>query len=304
MSSTWMIDERDFYEAGTEAGRMEFLLRYAILAPSGHNTQPWSFKITREGVEVFADFSRRLVVADHDDRELLMSVGAAITNFRVAAAHFGFETTVFYEPRPTESLPVAVIVARETSEPDAALATLFPAIPHRHTNRAPFDGQPIDPAVLSALCDLVDAHPETLRLILTRDKAFLADWIESADHEIMDRPEWRLELAEWIHKNGEGSDVRLLDTASALLLVMAEDDRVSLVRAGEVLERLLLTLTAFGLHYSFLNQVIEIDDLRERVQQLAVSAHPPQLLLRIGSAHSIAEPTPRRPVDAVVTIAR
>ncbi|MEA2489007.1 MAG: hypothetical protein QOH21_799, partial [Acidobacteriota bacterium] len=76
---------------------MAFLLRYAILAPSGHDTQPWSFRITAHGVEVMADYSRRLPVVDKDDRELLMSVGAAIANFGLAAAHFGFDTTLTYE---------------------------------------------------------------------------------------------------------------------------------------------------------------------------------------------------------------
>ena len=93
----WQIDEADFYEIENREEQLRFLLRYAVLAPSSHNAQPWSFRITADGIEVFADFERRLPIADPGDRELLMSTGAAITNFRVAAAHFGFETTVFYE---------------------------------------------------------------------------------------------------------------------------------------------------------------------------------------------------------------
>jgi len=72
------------------------LLRYAVLAPSSHNTQPWQFRITPEGIEVLPDLSRRLPIADPLDRELWLSVGSTIANLRVAAAHFGFATTILY----------------------------------------------------------------------------------------------------------------------------------------------------------------------------------------------------------------
>jgi nitroreductase len=35
----------DFPIAGTPAEQLRFLLHYAVLAPSGHNSQPWLFKI-------------------------------------------------------------------------------------------------------------------------------------------------------------------------------------------------------------------------------------------------------------------
>ena len=57
MSNPWIIDEDDFYELETHEEQMQFLLRYAILAPSRHNTQPWSFHIGSDGVQVFADMS-------------------------------------------------------------------------------------------------------------------------------------------------------------------------------------------------------------------------------------------------------
>src|SRR5512142_1875309 len=95
----WLIDESEFYELESHADQMAFLVRYAVLAPSSHNTQPWSFRVTRDGVEVYGDYSRRCGVADPTGRELLMSVGAAITNFCAAAAHFGFEPTVMYQDR-------------------------------------------------------------------------------------------------------------------------------------------------------------------------------------------------------------
>jgi hypothetical protein len=333
MTNPWIIDEADFYELEKHEQQMEFLLRYAILAPSGHNTQPWSFRITTDGVEVFADYSRRLLIVDRDDRELLMSIGAAITNFRVAAAHFGFETTVAYEPRTEEALPVATILVRETCGPDSALATLFPAIRKRHTNREAYDEQPLDPTSLQAIFDLMDENP-ALHLIATRDKQRVADCIEAAERALMARPAYRAELADWIGRAGEEKDglsaealgvprvltpiapwlirkfdageiqarhdLELARSASMLLALTADDDRVSLVKAGEILERLLLTVTACGLQYSFLNAAVEDDASRETLRTIVGSTRTPQILLRIGSAAVAAQQTPRRGVESVI----
>ncbi|MEO1398336.1 MAG: nitroreductase family protein, partial [Pseudomonadota bacterium] len=83
----WRIDEADFPAQDSLWKQMEFLLRYAILAPSGHNTQPWRFRLLEDHLVVLADRTRALPVVDPYDRELTISCGAAIGHFEVAAAH-------------------------------------------------------------------------------------------------------------------------------------------------------------------------------------------------------------------------
>jgi hypothetical protein len=178
----WHIDDSEFYEIESFGDQMRFLVRFAILAPSSHNSQPWEFRVTSEGVEVFADRGRGLPAIDPDERELLMSVGAAITNFRVAAAHFGFDTTVLYESRLEESLPLALISVCETCAPRSDLAQLFNAIRKRHTNREPFDGKPISPQVSSRIRELVDAFPETFRIVFPYEKRRAGELVARADH--------------------------------------------------------------------------------------------------------------------------
>ncbi len=331
----WQIDGSEFYDLETHRERMEFLLRYAVLAPSNRNTQPWSFRITTAGVEVFADYSRRLLTIDPHDRELFLSVGAAMTNFRVAAAHFGYVTRVRYDARPEERVPVAYIHVCETCGPDAWLSSLFGSIQKRHTNRSPFDGRRIEPRSLSRLCDVLAKFPETFRLILPDENHRAAELIEYAERLQMSRPAVRAEMAEWIraddgaHSDGISAeafgiprflasaaawlvrkfnagawygsrDRRLAESASTLLVVSAPDDRVSLLRAGEALETLLLTITENGLQYSFLNQAIETETLRARVQELSGTSAPAQLLIRIGSASHEARTMPRRTVGSVL----
>lgn len=331
----WRIDASDFYDIESFDEQMRFLLRYAVLAPSGHNTQPWAFRIVKSGVEVFADYTQRLPVIDPHDRELLMSVGAAITNFRVAAAHFGFHTSVRYDARPEERMPVALVSVMETCAPDRSLADLFRAIPNRHTNRAPFDGRLIELSAVSRLCDVVDRFPATLRFILQHDKNRVAEMVEKASRAQMARPALRAETADWIrpdddqHTDGLRADTmgvptllaagaawflrqfnvgswqgrhdrRLAETAEVLLLVTAQDDRESLIRAGETLEFLLLTVVEVGLQYSFLNQPVEVEAMRDHIRDLAGAEQPAQLLIRIGSGPPVARAMPRREMARVV----
>ena len=331
----WLIDDSDFFELHSFQQQIEFLLQYAILAPSSHNAQPWMFRIASDGVEVFADYSRRLGVVDPTDRELLMSIGAAITNLRVAAAHFGFETSVTYTQTPPAPEMVAFVAFRETCATDAELGKLFPAIKERHTNRQLFEQEAVDPDVLARVCDVVERFHETLRLILPHDKTRVAELAAYADQQQMSQPAYREELAEWVHgsdaKRTDGMaadglgiagavsgaaewvlrhvdvgplqakrDRELIESATALIVVAAEDDRVSLVAAGEIVERLLLTITREGLHYSFFNGPLELDKLRNRIAVLVGTKRPAQLLLRVGHARAAVRPMPRRPMEEVM----
>lgn len=48
----------------------KFLVESAIEAPSGHNTQPWKFENTEEGIVIHPDFSKALPVVDKENYEL------------------------------------------------------------------------------------------------------------------------------------------------------------------------------------------------------------------------------------------
>ena len=329
----WHIDESEFWELDDPKAQREFLLRYAVLAPSGHNTQPWNFHITDAGIEVYADYTRRLPVADPNDRELLISIGAAIMNLRVAAAHFGFETTVLYGPATNEEPAVALVTLRETCDAEEQLRRLFPAITRRHTSRSDFEPREIEPDALDVVCEAVESS-ETLHFVVPRDRMRTAELVEQADKLLMSDEQWRAELAQWVRPNeasaGDGlsadafgipgpisalaphlirnvdaglvrgkQDREFTEHASGLVVITGNDDIVSLIRAGEALERFLLTLTSLGVQYAFLNQVCQVPDLRTELWDLLRTAKPPQLLLRIGYGKDVRRPMPRRPVETV-----
>ena len=45
----WHVPEEVYPAAGTSEEKLRFMLNYAVLAPSGHNTQPWSLATPARG---------------------------------------------------------------------------------------------------------------------------------------------------------------------------------------------------------------------------------------------------------------
>lgn len=97
----WKVSADDFPADGYASDQLEFLLAYAVLAPSNHNTQPWRFRVNASNVELLADRHRAIRAIDPYDRELTLSCGAALYNLRVAAEYFGHRYSVELLPTPS-----------------------------------------------------------------------------------------------------------------------------------------------------------------------------------------------------------
>jgi hypothetical protein len=142
-------------EAATGDIRLD-ALRYAILAPSPHNRQPWQIRLSGTDIATLScDLDRRLAETDPGDRQTTIGFGCFIELARIAAAERGvrMELTEFPDGKPTDRLdqrPIAVL--RFVSEPMTVRDSLFPFIPQRRSNKAPFDlSRPVAPRVLAEL---------------------------------------------------------------------------------------------------------------------------------------------------------
>lgn len=337
MTEPYSTDEREFPSAGTMEEQFEFLLRYVILAPSTYNTQPWKFAFTAGGIEVFADYTRRLPAGDPGSRELLLSIGAAIMNLRIAAAYFGFGCRIGYNYSGDSEQPIAAAaLAPGEGHSDDALRSLFPMIVQRHTNRNAFLLSRIPDSVLQKFSAL-NAGGRASLLISTDGKlnGQVGELVAAADRMQQASPLLRQERAEWIRPNWTARtdgvpgaalglngvaaalgpwttkildlgriraarDKNLCIEAPGLIVVHSEESIPHWLEAGELLERLLLTIVREGLHCSYFNMPVQVPDLRLRLRAVLGLSTWPQLLLRIG--YCLAEParTPRRPVDEVL----
>jgi hypothetical protein len=71
------------------------------------------------------------------------------------------------------------------------------------------------------------------------------------------------------------------------------------LRAGEALQRVLLSATVDGLSVSLVSQLIEVPEVRELTRHLIGAARPPHAVLRIGYGWPVVS-SPRRAVDELV----
>lgn len=305
------------------------LLERAVLAPSSHNTQPWLFRVGDGFVDLLADRTRALPVNDPDDRELVISCGAALFTLRVAAAAAGFGVQVSAFPQAAEPDWLAR-VQLAPGEADAALAALSPAIERRRTWRKAFAGRAVESRERDALQSAAAAEGATLAVLADDERRHaLADLVALGDHLQWETPSWRRELAMWMHPrrqrdglvvpgaaaavtrtvvrsfdmgDGVGAKDRQLAEGSPLLSVLGTpgDTPADWLRAGQALQRMLLTGIGACLQASYLNQPVEVDELRGRLQALAAEAGVPQLVLRWGHAEGELPAAPRRPVADVL----
>lgn len=335
-TTAWKIDERDYPTHGSVTDQLHFLLRYAILAPSGHNSQPWRFRVAGDTVELLLDRRRSLPVVDPHDRALVISCGAALLQLRLALHHFGHEELTEAFPESAEPDLAARTTRGAARTPSAAEERLFHALPERHSDRHRFHSDPVPDDLPEKLAQA--AREEGARLWLPRTaelRRAVADLIAEGDRIQAANPEFRRELAAWMHPNqattpdgmpgyahgmsdlvsrvaplairtfdwgpGQAAKDRQLAEEAPLLIVLltAGDTPEDWLKAGQALGRVLLTARAEGVSSSFLNQPIEVPSLRERLTGLTGSAGAPQLLLRMGYGEPV-RPTPRRPLEDVL----
>jgi len=104
---------------GLLSGEGAEILRYASLAPSGHNTQPWKIKaVSPEEWILCADHSRRLPAVDPENRELLLSLGAFLENLSIAAGSLGYAADIRITARTPQDTEIARIsIRRGTARP-------------------------------------------------------------------------------------------------------------------------------------------------------------------------------------------
>jgi len=299
-------------------------LASAIRAPSPHNTQPWRFEVRPGRIDVLLDRHRILRAADPGGREARLACGAALFNLRAALHAAGQATAVDLRPagKPERVATVWLTGAHTPTAEDLMLAM---AVEQRHTNRRVFTGRPVADEVRDALVRA--AVLEGGGLLVVDDPARL-DAIATLLAEAQDRQrqdaEFCVELSYWTTSfpgRDDGVPVALggprpgadglaaaspcrTDTVAPQrlplvgVLVSPSDTSQDVVRAGQALQRVLLTGTSAGVSASFLSPLTEVGRARRALRAQVTRIGQPQAVLRFGYGQQTA-PTPRRPVRAV-----
>jgi nitroreductase len=305
----------------------------ACRAPSVHNSQPWRFVDDADALQLFLDRDR-LVDTDSSGRQALLSCGAVLDHLTVAMAATGWTSHVDYYPNPNDDAHLASIDFTPMSFVTDAHRCRADAILTRRTDRLPFEAPSSweavevllrrsvgnDLAQLDVLPD--DARPrlaeasqltESLRLYDSSYHAELAWWtgpfgasdgipqsslISAAESDRVDigrtfpvthHRERRSQVAE--------------DAATVVVLSALDDTRRDILACGQALSVTLLEATMAGLATCPLTHMPELEASCDILRQLTGRALP-QVVIRIGAApaaDTVPPPTPRRPLDEVLT---
>lgn len=271
------------------------LVRAAILSANAFNTQPWLFRVSEFQIELYADTRRNLGAFDPYFRELHLSLGCALENLVLAAGANRYRTTVMLPPgrldstvaRPAPELVARVGLAAGWTRKDE----LYESIPHRHTNRAPFQPKRPVPESLRAELTSLAAEAKDARLYLytsERNRKELVQLVIGSSRMMTDpavragtRPWFRLTKDAWrkspdgIYAGPGGDAVSSLDQYAALMmtaplfgLIAVRDryDRAQTVSAGRLWQRAHLLATARHLAARPANGAVEMIDQERRLQ--------------------------------------
>lgn len=324
-----------FPREGTPQEQLRFLLQYAILAPSSHNTQPWLWQIEEDEVVLRADRDRSMPALDPQGRELIMSCGAALQHLRLAARYFGCAAILQLWPEGEKNdvlARVRVVPGRPPSPDDE---TLFRFVTKRHTHRGDFEPNPLPATLLQKMQEEAESEGATLHFAREeKQREMLAELIEQGDVVQNRDPEVRRDVADWIavgdkRKDGIPTEAlgidhlfshftplthRLFNQGDALARKdgeMARDAPVLAVLstngegpkawldAGQALGRVLLRARSQEVWASFFSQPIQVDEAWMGLRHIIGVHDYPQLVFRLGYAAPVAA-TPRRSVEEVV----
>ena len=320
--------------AGNKAALLRELVRYAILAPSSHNTQCWKFRLEDDAISILPDFSRRCPAVDPDDHHLFVSLGCAAENLSQAALANGLMGHTGFDATGGNALRVALEPTK------SVVSTLFQAIPERQSTRGEYDGQPLARHELELL-EKAGTGNGVQVVVLTERQAMetVLEYVVQGNTVQMNDPAFVNELKQWIRFSGSEA-VRTGDglyaassgnpsaptwlgsllfnvfftpksendkyakhvrsSAGIAIFVSDHPTPAQWVEVGRCYERFALQSAALGIRNAMLNQPVEVSTLRPQfANYLNIGKRRPDLVVRFGRGPKLPASL-RRPIQAVL----
>lgn len=311
----------------------EGLVHYASLAANSHNSQPWRFRKTTEGVTILPDLARALPEADGDNHHLFASLGCAAENLVLAAGASGRSAALVFDPSGGGSVRIALGHAGEKHP-------LFDAILERQCTRSAYDGRTVPAPDLARLAAATKVGGTDITIVEDRARVEqVLELILLADAAQVSNPAFAAELKSWLRFNaraavasGDGlysaaSGNPTLPTflgrfmfdrfftperendryagqvrsSAGLAVIHSEGDGPAhWVDAGRACQRFALQATALGIRHAHLNQPVEVASVRPQLQALlGLGGRRPDMVLRFGYGPAMPRSL-RRPISAVI----
>lgn len=331
----WKISPIDFPAQASIREKMLFLLGFAILAPSGHNTQPWLFEISENCVTFSFIPDRSLNDSDPEGRQLLIAFGCALENFSIAAKHFGFEPKLTFFPFPNKEDSRICMVECVNTTPIPQ--DLLSAISKRHTNRGPYNNNEIPKKLIEYFHKLSTNSLEVIYVDDLDKKKKLAEFAINAQIATMEKKSFRNELSGFVKssftksytgmpgfalgipslvslfasflikrinlsKMTEKKDREVIKQTSGFIIVTSKEDKPAFwIETGRVFERAWLATTASEAAFSPLAAVVQEQTYRKEFEHTIGTNFHVVAFARVGMPLNPSLPSPRFSVNHLLT---
>jgi hypothetical protein len=309
------------------------LVRYSTLAANSHNTQAWRFTLGEASITIAPDFSRRTPNVDPDDHHLFVSLGAATENIVQAAPILALAAEPKFEPEGDGRVVIALRAGPQVTSPMAA------AIPRRQCTRSLYDGRAVPQPDLAVIAAATGDEVELVLIAERSPIDAIGGLVIDADTIQMKDPAYLDELKHWLRfsyrdavRSGDGlfaaatgnpvmpamlgqvmfplvatADsenkkylAQIASSPGLAIFVSEQNDRAHWVAAGRAYQRFALQATVLGIKHAFLNQAVEVPEVRQRLaKHLTLGERRPDLIVRFGYAKEMPW-SMRRPVADVL----
>lgn len=333
------------FPALSDREKLEFLVQAATFAPSSHNSQPWLFSLSGKTILVSMNPKRVLQASDANHRQLFISLGCAIQNILTAADYYSLRPQVRWSWELAESKPQGTNVA-SIEFADLNMSGKMPtggnqdhlalSIPYRHTNRNPYEKDPVPPEVIDTLTKM---SREDIRVDIATDqerKTKLANIVLRATDAAFSNRAFRQELSHWIkpslkkyHDGLVGYNLgiptllsfifplilRFVNVSKAQtkqetpilkatpafgVISTKDDDKISWLWAGQFYETIALWMNQHDLKTAVAAAPIQIGEFYKEVQSVFGITFRPQVFFRLGYCKKVSPFSPRLTVKEVM----
>lgn len=314
------------------------ILTYARLAPSVHNTQPWSFTVNGMTIAISANPERILTEGDPTRRELWISLGICLETLLIAAKALGHSASITHQQTDTTEWPFVTMTITANTHPGQRQT--LDVLTKRHSYRGPMQRIALPNSLLANARQAIDdLTGVSVHLVdSTADIEAIADLTYKGMRLALSNPAFRHELADLIHYNWSparvgmhgfvlnrralgsvwekwsiklGLDIRnkamadrtKVATASGLVFVATEGDVPRYwLTAGQAYCRISHVITGAGLAQSTIAAPVEAASFHEDIERLLKTTHRIQAMIRIGKATRPQKKfSPRLSVDELLT---
>lgn len=329
-----MIDNK-FSSANNLKDKINYWLKYAVMAPSAHNTQPWKCILNDGVLEIYRDEAFTLE-SDSTSRLAHIGIGAFIENFVIAARACGYYPEVdIVAFAPSELLVAKIRVVKKNHLKIGLEKELFNVIANRSTNRGYYKSGDLDEELKDTLISNEMSLVKSFVFCDINTKKRISQLVAIGTRVALTLKFMKKELANYVYSNREPKDTgmpinsmvsssligalsprlaikylnpdslarennnKYASSPAVVIIGSTEEGPAAWINSGRLMERLLLISTKNGLSHDIAAAPIEIPTLTPLLRKEIPLEFRPQVLFRLGypKIESLSIRSGRRPIS-------